>query len=241
MQWLAAGHHGHQIWATCEQVGDQPGRANDLLEVVQQQQAGAFAQHFGNYQPQRLAARILDTDCLSDASGHHVGVLDTRQIDEVNAALQKRGEAVCRRQRQASLACTPGPGQGEQTHAIDKQQIADTAQVSLAPEQRGRDGRQLSGLGSASAMGSAARRLVRLRGHGSGADPANYIAFSAGCRRALASCWNVQPARPSESRMSPRLITLRRGSQPGWAMTSASQGSRVSAAIGAVLCKRASC
>jgi hypothetical protein len=119
-----------------EQVADQRGGRQHLLEVVEDQQQGPPAKVPLHALGHRPVARLAHAEGLRDRRGDEVGVADRSEGDEGDTGDEVRGEGLGHPQGQARLADAAGAGQGQEADAVVTEQGADRGGLAFPPDQR---------------------------------------------------------------------------------------------------------
>ena len=131
-----AGDEQRQVRAGGQQLGRQGDGADELLEVIEDDQDLAAGQ--GGDQPllERRFAFFAQAEALGDHRQGDDRVAGEGQGDEGDTAREVGPEQAGQLQRQPGLADAAGAGQGDETHILAAQQIPDRGQLGVAAQNR---------------------------------------------------------------------------------------------------------
>ena len=94
---------------------------------------------------ERRIAIFLDAQRLRNRRDDQRGIADGRQRHKKDAVLKIVQQIGGHLERQARLAGSPGPGQGQQAHVGAPQQCADSRHLSFSPDKQSGERRQIVG------------------------------------------------------------------------------------------------
>ncbi len=139
-QHLAAGGEDLQVRSNGQEVGEERGRLDHLLDVVEQQQDVAWAQvggqDLGRGRSPSGCAHLLQAQRPRDRREDEGGVGDRGQADEDDPVRELRGKIGGDVQGQPRLADAARPRQGDEADLVAAQQCGDVGGLALAADQR---------------------------------------------------------------------------------------------------------
>ncbi len=142
VQWHAAGRQDLDAGAIGQNVGEPWRRCQQLFEIVDHQQAVAMPR---GRPGARVVNRASNIQRLGKRHWHQGGIRHRREPQQMRSVLKSRTDGVGDFQRQAGLADTSRPRQGEKANLRQRQSFDDRRNLCLAANQwRHREGKRAS-------------------------------------------------------------------------------------------------
>ena len=219
-----ARHQDRERGAGAEEIGDQGGRRQQVLEVVEDEQETLRTEVGDQPLAERPLAGIRQVERLGDRRGDQAGVAERGQPDEPDPVREAAAQVAGHLEREAGLPHAAGSGERDEANVRPAQQIGDGRDVGGAADERGERRRQIR-------RRAALHRWRAARGPRPPAAAANAARSSpSGCnastRSATVSLRGVRLTPRSRSLM-PRTLSPARSASASWvrpaAMRSAPQ------------------
>jgi hypothetical protein len=118
VQRLAAGHENDKLWAQRQELRDERSCAEDLLEIVEDEEGRCLAEDLRNDGLDGFAAGLLNTHNLRDRCRYGSRGLDGGEIDEEDAVAVVVGGGGGRGGGETGFAGTAGARKGQQSDAF---------------------------------------------------------------------------------------------------------------------------
>ena len=146
MQCGSAGDHHIELRTASQQSCHLDGSLDHLFKVVQQQQHLFLTQPCAHQVEQWLTGGLFETERLSNGRHDQFGIAEGCQIHKIDAIGETVTEFGGHLQAQARFAATTGSREREQPHLLALQQVADSSDLLLAPNEGRELYRQIVGI-----------------------------------------------------------------------------------------------
>lgn len=138
-----AGDPYRQLRAGREEVGDEWGGINHMLEVVEDQQTPSFGEECGDERRGRLVTRFGNPQRPRDGRSDEGIAVDWSQGHEPDAVREVTGDGLRSGDGEARLAHPTGARQRQQANVPLPQPIDDGGDLPLAPDEGRQGNRQM--------------------------------------------------------------------------------------------------
>ncbi|HZS95010.1 MAG TPA: hypothetical protein VFA78_09450 [Chloroflexota bacterium] len=133
---LAAGHKHGEPGTRREEVGQDGGGGEEMLDVVQEQKGATLAQHVLDDLAQRQTACFPQAEGGRDGRHDMAGVPHRRQRHYADSAGVRRGGETRRAEGKAGFSDTAGAGERQWTCIAALQEVDDGRFLAFAPKDR---------------------------------------------------------------------------------------------------------